>query len=327
VTLPQTPPQDKDGNLPEVPGSDATASADYQDKRAFTALSTAETLRQACQVAGLDTTGARLLRLGSNAVYRLARPVVARISRVGANVDAAARTVAISRWLREIDYPAVRALDVEQPVIIDGHVITFWEPVTDADDEYGSVTDLAHLLLRLHALSPPPALDIPPLSPFAKADNRIKASRRITPDDRSFLIDRLGQLQESYSSLSFPLPQGLIHGDASIGNVLRDKNGTPLLIDLDNFAIGPREWDLALTAVYYDSFGWHTREEYEAFVAAYGFDIMQWPGYNVMRDIRELLMVAWLSQKADESDMLAEELANRISSLRTDASRRSWRPF
>lgn len=26
-------------------------------------------------------------------------------------------------------------------------------------------------------------------------------------------------------------------------------------IDLDGFAIGPREWDLALTAIYYDSFG------------------------------------------------------------------------
>ena len=42
----------------------------------------------------------------------------------------------------------------------------------------------------------------------------------------------------------------------------------------------PREWDLALTAIYYDSFGWHTREEYETFVRIYGFDIMQWPGYR-----------------------------------------------
>ena len=38
-----------------------------------------EALKQACAIAGLDADGARLLRLGSNAVYRLADPVVARI--------------------------------------------------------------------------------------------------------------------------------------------------------------------------------------------------------------------------------------------------------
>ena len=70
------------------------------------------------------------------------------------------------------------------------------------------------------------------------------------------------------------------------------------MIDLDGFAIGPREWDLALTAIYYDSFGWHTREEYEDFVRVYGFDIMQWPGYPVMRAVREFLMVTWVIQKA-----------------------------
>ena len=56
--------------------------------------------------------------------------------------------------------------------------------------------------------------------------------------------------------LEFILPQGVINGDASIGNVLRDRQGNPVVIDLDGFAIGPREWDVVLTAIYYDSFGW-----------------------------------------------------------------------
>jgi aminoglycoside phosphotransferase (APT) family kinase protein len=71
------------------------------------------------------------------------------------------------------------------------------------------------------------------------------------------------------------LPQGVIHGDANVGNVLHDSDGNAVVIDLDGFAIGPHEWDLALTAIYYDSFGWHTREEYETFVCVYGFDIMK----------------------------------------------------
>ena len=44
------------------------------------------------------------------------------------------------------------------------------------------------------------------------------------------------------------------------------------MIDLDGFAVGPREWDLVQTAMYYDSFGWHTREEYEDFARVYGYD-------------------------------------------------------
>ena len=120
------------------------------------------------------------------------------------------------------------------------------------------------------------------------------------------------------------LPQGVIHGDASIGNVLHDRNGEPVVIDLDGFAIGPREWDLALTAIYYDSFGWHTREEYETFARVYGFDIMQWPGYPVMRAVREFLMVTWVIQQAGDSQKAAAEASKRITALRTGASRKDW---
>jgi len=40
------------------------------------------------------------------------------------------------------------------------------------------------------------------------------------------------------------LPRGVIHGDASVGNVIRDTTRHAVLIDLDGFAVGPREWDL-----------------------------------------------------------------------------------
>jgi hypothetical protein len=38
-------------------------------------------LKQASAIAGLDATGARLLRVGSNTVYRLKDPIIARVSR------------------------------------------------------------------------------------------------------------------------------------------------------------------------------------------------------------------------------------------------------
>ncbi|SEG90211.1 hypothetical protein SAMN04489712_12570 [Thermomonospora echinospora] len=109
--------------------------------------------------------------------------------------------------------------------------------------------------------------------------------------------------------------------------MLRDRHGEAKLIDLDGFAVGPREWDLALTAIYFDSFGWHTREEYETFAKVYGLDIMQWPGYPVMREVREFLMVTWIAQKASESERTAQEAAKRIAALRTGASRKDWQPY
>ena len=67
--------------------------------------------------------------------------------------------------------------------------------------------------------------------------------------------------------LEFVLPAGPVHGDASIGNIIRRQaDGVAVLIDLDGFASGPREWDLVLTAMYFERFGWHTAQEYREFV-------------------------------------------------------------
>ena len=47
-------------------------------------------LERACPIfGGLEAEGARLLRMGSNAVYRLIAPVIVRISRPGADVERA----------------------------------------------------------------------------------------------------------------------------------------------------------------------------------------------------------------------------------------------
>jgi len=284
-------------------------------------------LERACLVAGLEAEGARLLRIGSNTVYRLTAPVIVRISRSGADVEHARRTVAVARWLESVNYPAVRVLNVDQPVLLDGHAITFWEAVSDDGDQYATVGEVAEVLVKLHELVAPDDLHLPRLERFEGAAKRIQTNNWLTPGDRDFLTEMLASMRDQYSELEFVLPRGVIHGDANVGNVLRDYHGNPVVIDLDGFAIGPREWDLALTANYYDSFGWHTREEYETFVRVYGFDIMKWPGYPVMRAVREFLMVTWVIQKAAESAQAAAEAAKRIAALRTGASRKDWQPY
>jgi aminoglycoside phosphotransferase (APT) family kinase protein len=192
--------------------------------------------------------------------------------------------------------------------------------------EYATVGELGALLRRLHALEPPPSLDLPPLRPFRRVGRRIELAD-LADDDRVFLLSRLDELRGQFAGLTFALPPGPIHGDASVGNIIRRRDGQAVLIDLDGFAAGPREWDLTLTAVYFDRLGWHTEQEYREFVTAYGFDVMTWPGYPVLRDIRELIMVTWLAQNMRESADIAAEVRRRIADLRAGGGPRNWSPY
>lgn len=288
---------------------------------------TVTVLGQACEAAGLSGDGARLLRLGSNAVYRLAAPVVVRIARAGAGDGPARRAVAVARWLESDGYPAVRALPLDQPLAVGGHVVTFWEAVPGSGDEYASAAEAAGLIARLHRMTAPAGLSLPALDPFGGAARRIAESRWLSPGDRVWMAGELERLRSGYAGLEFALPQGVIHADASVGNVLRGYRGDPVLIDLDGFAVGPREWDLIQTAIYYDRFGWHTSGEYEAFCRVYGHDVMRWPGYPVLAAVREFVMVTWIAGKAGESGSTAAEAAKRVAALRSGASRKDWRPF
>jgi aminoglycoside phosphotransferase (APT) family kinase protein len=294
------------------------------------ALGEAETralLQEACGAVGLNASRASLLRLGSNAVYRLEAPVVARIARPDAGTATARRTVAVARWLETAGYPAVRAIGVDQPVMTEGHAVTFWEAVSDDGSEYASIAQVADVISRLHALTAPETLRLPELDPFRGTAERIASSTWLTAPDRDFMTSKLARLRDEYANLKFSLSHGVIHGDANIGNVLRDHKDNPVVIDLDDFSRGPREWDLILTALYYDRYGWHTREEYDTFAKIYGYNIIQWPGYQVLADVREFAMVTWVVQKASENERTAAEARKRVDAIRAGASRKDWLPF
>jgi len=295
--------------------------------RDLTAASAQSTLVKACRGVGLDPTGARLLRIGEHAMFRLVAPVVVRIARTSLYEADARKEVSVAGWLESQGYPAVRALTTAQPQVVDERMVTFWAAVSDDENAYGNTAELAALLVRLHALTPPPDLQLPALHPFARSSRRIEAAGWLSPAEQAFLGGVEAELTSMYEQLQFELPPGVIHGDASVGNVIRDDAGSPVLIDLDGFSVGPREWDLVLTALYYDRFGWHTAAEYEDFSRIYGFDVMAWSGYPVLRDIREFLMVTWLSQKGAGDPEAALEVRKRIESLQSGGSRKDWVPY
>ncbi|MFC8709745.1 phosphotransferase enzyme family protein [Streptomyces sp. NPDC057197] len=285
-------------------------------------------LGEACREVGLDSGGAELLRFGSNAVYRLGKaPVIVRIAQGASGMPDAERSVRVARWLAEEDLPATRALPgVRQPLLVGGHVVTFWESAQDRE-EYATVAELADLLRRLHGLAEPPFLGLPHYDPMPKVRESLRGLVCVSDDDRSYLEERAARLGEEYGRLGFALPFGVIHGDANIGNVLRHRNGQAILSDLDSFALAPREWDLVLTAIYFDRYGWHTRSQYEEFARRYGFDIRNWAGYKVLGDLRELRMTLWMGRRAAANEQAAAEFAHRVADIRSGDERHGWRPF
>lgn len=296
-----------------------------QDTQVLDEEAARSVLTGALRVVGIDDSGAELVRLGSNVVFRLSgQPVIARIARRRDAEAAVTREIQVARWLADRGVPAVRALAVNQPVVVDGWTVGLWESVND-QEVFGTVVELADLLRALHAL-PSPSFEVPSADPVGRLLSRIAAQAALSPADRDFLRGRAMAAGELYEALTFALPAGVIHGDANVGNVLQDRQGRSVLADLDDFSVAPREWDLVQTASFYERYGWHTAQEYSAFAQRYGFDIMTWPGYPVLREIRELSMVAWLagveSNCGDRS-----EFDKRMTSLRTGTGFDQWKPF
>jgi len=296
------------------------------ERTVFDAAGAEDILRRACALADVEPDGIKMMRFGDHAVFRIdGGRIVSRVGRSPDRLPSVRREVAVAGWLTAAGYPAARLVtEAEQPVVVEGHPVTFWEGLGDGET-YASTREMGELLRRLHELESP-SFSLPQLRPFDKVAQRLKSAA--IPDlTRTYLRSLAEELAAEYDRLRFALPAGPLHGDFNIGNVLRDADGHPKVIDLDGFVTGPREWDLMQTAMYYDSFGWHTEAEYAEFAESYGFDVREWSGYAVLRSVRELLMVTWLSQNAGTNPRAAEEVEKRVESLRSGGSRRDWAPF
>lgn len=292
----------------------------------FTIDAARATLTSACSLAGVSSQDAELIRLGENALFRLDHErIVVRIAR-GADLLADARKeVAVASWLRDAGLPAAQPVACDQPVMVHGHPVTFWKLIDDSGHR-PTLADLARILRTLHHLPVPPGLALSEFDMFARVAGRITASPDLADDERDFLASRLAGLRHAYAGLDFLLPASAVHGDAHQSNLIEQPDGTVVLIDFERFAFGPPESDLAVTATEH-LIGWHTSEQYATFCDVYGFDVMTWPGFPVIRAINELKMTTWLMQNVGQDKRVANEFRTRLASLRDDNAPRDWHPF
>lgn len=283
-------------------------------------------LGAACRAAGLDGGGAELIRLGENALFRLASvPVIVRVARGEEWLPTARTEVAVSRWLAAEGFPAARIVeDLEQPLLVDGHPVTFWHLIVEGDRKatYG---ELGGVLRDLHSLTVPDGLELPSFDPFDKQELRLDRAV-VSEDDKAFLRKRWFELRDRYAELRFETPKGPVHGDAHVQNLMVDDQGQVILIDFEAFCFDHPEWDLMVTAVEHHSLGWQTDEQYADFVAAYGRDLYDWHGYGTLRGLQEFGMTTWLMQNVREDEGTAAEYGRRIAGLRNDGAPRDWRP-
>ncbi|MEE2042060.1 aminoglycoside phosphotransferase family protein [Nocardiopsis tropica] len=278
-------------------------------------------LDQALTHAGLNRSLATAspIRLGENAIIGFP-DLVARIARPGQE-KAARREVVVARWLTDHGFPVTTPLNVEQPVVVEGRAVTFWEVLPEHTP--GTVEDVAHLLRDLHALPLPTHLDLGHLDPFVRLPQRIDDAMGLPDDDLAWLRNRLDSLREAWSRLPAGRPHTVVHGDAWIGNIARHANGA-VLLDLERCSVGPPEWDLVSTAIKTSSVPWLSREAYDRFIHVYGgHNVTDWPGFTLMRDLRELRMTLYFVQHSDQERMRTEAQL-RIDCLRGRHGKRPW---
>jgi aminoglycoside phosphotransferase len=287
-----------------------------------------DVLTEAGVTAGVPTVGAALIRDGVNVLYRLPGDVVARIGPAG-SYDTAAHLVRVSHWLDTIGVPAVRVLNsVQQPTMVGDQPVTWWAEIPE--HRHATPAELGAALKRVHALPVPDALSLPVLDPFSGLDKAIAGATTLTDQDRVWLTNLLSELRHEYEHLQSGLPRYVIHGDAWQGNLVVPEDGAAsVLLDLDRFGLGPREWDLVPLAVDHTDFGRITPAEYHVFVDAYGgYDVTTWPGYRTLATATELRWTTFAISKANTAPEATHEAGHRLACLRGDIQRPwQWTAF
>jgi aminoglycoside phosphotransferase (APT) family kinase protein len=294
----------------------------------FTQEKLAAALRRTCVELGLDDRGARLLKFTSNAVFELpAERVVVRIVGSMGLRHRAAKVVRVATWLAEHDVPAVRLVTgIPQPVVAGEHLATLWHLVPGSGQGARALDgrDLARVLRRVHELPAPP-FELPKWAPLDDVRRRLADAEELSEPDRVFLEERLASLDERLAELRPVLPQGVVHGDAHIGNLIASPNG-PVICDFDSTAIGPREWDLSSLPIGAARFG-HPERWQRQLVRGYRFDVTRWDGFEVLRDVRELKLTTSALPILRSHPGVRAELRRRLDALRRGDTASRWSPY
>ncbi len=187
-----------------------------------------------------------------------------------------------------------------------------------------TVDDLGSALRRFHALGPPP-FPLAHWDPIGDARRRLADADGLTAEDHDYLMTWCDRLEPQVADLNQRVEQSLIHGDAHVGNLLRDASGGILLCDFDATCLGPWQVDLAAVAVGEARFG--KTGTHRALAEAYEYDVMSDRNWPLLREARELKMIAAATPLLASSASVAAEFAKRLQSIAQGDHGLRWKPF
>ncbi|MEU0079199.1 phosphotransferase [Micromonospora tulbaghiae] len=291
----------------------------------FSEAAMTRAMREIASGLEVPTEDARLLRLTNNAVFALPDSgLVIRIARTHRLRDRVTKVVQLARWFAELDAPTIRlAPGVNQPVAVGNLAASVWAYVPPAAPT-PTVDDLGSVLRRFHALGPPP-FPLATWDPIGDARRRLADADGLSAEDHDYLMTWCDRLEPQVADLNQRVEQSLIHGDAHVGNLLRDASGGVLLCDFDATCLGPWQVDLAAVAVGEARFG--KTGAHRALAGAYGYDVVSDRNWPLLREARELKMIAAATPLLGSSASVAAEFAKRLRSVAHGDDGLRWMPF
>lgn len=288
-------------------------------------------LHEIAAAAGIDPTGARLLRYTMNAVFYVpAADVVLRIAPAD-HVGEVRQTAAVASRFAELNLPTVRlAPGLREPIETSAWMATAWTYLPQPAAYRHALVDLASPLLSIHSIHHL-GLAIPEWDVIDRCENRVRKVTDATGEAKDYLhtwakrelnlsilqvaerlLQRCTELRSAIAAAQWALPVSVIHGDAHAGNLLSTALRV-VLIDLDSVRFGPPEWDLVPAAHGVQRFA-DSYREYEGFASSYGFDLFSSPNWPVLRDVRDLQLVTSVIARLLGRPDVAEELGHRLRS-------------
>ncbi|RGC69751.1 Phosphotransferase enzyme family protein [Micromonospora sp. MW-13] len=291
----------------------------------FTEKAMTAAMHQVAAGLGVPTRDARLLRLTNNAVFALpSAAIVIRIARTHQLYERVNKVVRLAHWFAHVDAPAIRlAADVEQPVQVGRLLASVWKyvpPTLPAP----TAEDLGRALREFHMPGVPP-FPLPMWDPIGDARRRLDDAEGLGDHARDFLVDWCNRLEPRLAALRRDTEGQLIHGDAHVGNLLREPSGRAVLCDFDATCVGPRQVDLVAVAVGEARFG--GVDSYQSLADTYGYDVTTDPSWPLLREARELKMIVAAVPLLASSASIVREFTTRLRSVMEGNHQARWTPF
>jgi len=304
-------------------------------------------LAAVCKQAGVDSTGAELVRYTMNAVYRIhGAGVVVRMASGPNAMTLVSRVAQVAAAFADFDLPTTRlAPNMRQPIHADGWSATIWVLLPQSPGDRFEPVDLAAPLRAIHGVVGKLPFELPAWDPIGKVRGHLAEVEALDGTERDHvhdwadsqigtplkkIVDRLRQecdkLAGALSTVEWTLPPSVIHGDAHTGNLLRARDGQIVLCDLDSVGNGPPEWDLTPAAHGALRFGDDPARQ-AALARAYGLDVTTCPAWDVLRQGRELQLVTSVIANLPGRPDVADTLAHRLRSMLANDRSAVWHRY